>query len=280
MSGTKPVQQAFFNLDDNTGWASKVAFSNNGAWMASIHGRPSNTLLLWKLTDGDMRIFATQRLPRIGNVAFHPDNRTLIFGANAGHMFDITDKGLVRTPRTLAGANSCFTFADAGKTFACVVFNQARNGQLYGSEVKFWNLADNQVVESRLIQQERSIKALALSPDGKTLVTGSLDLRVRFWDLTAQPPTAAIPFSTSSWLKGLHFSADGAYLIAVGSASDVILWNVKAGKQEKAWRFTRQGIGAGSPLAFSAVAFAPDGRHVAISTYEHTTIVLRLPIRR
>ena len=75
----------------------------------------------------------------------------------------------------------------------------------------------------------------------------------------------------------MDFTSDGAYLLGVGASIDVTLWNTKESREEKAWRFVQKKFGAGGG-PFSAATFAPDERHVAISTYNNPVIiVLRLP---
>src|SRR5262249_10522350 len=148
------------------------------------------------------------------NLAFHPNSKMLVASTNNnGEALEITAKGFERLPFVFPGANSCLTFTNDGATFACVVFNPARNGNLYGSEAKVWNIANNNVQETHLIQQDRGIRALAISPDKKTLATAALDLKVRLWDLTARPPRVTATFPSASWLKSLDFTSDGAYLL-------------------------------------------------------------------
>jgi WD40 repeat protein len=236
-------------------------------------------ILLWKMSpDGDVRLASDALLPRTDNIAFHPNSKMLVAtGNNDGHLFGIGPKGFERLPTTFPGANSSLTFAADNSMFACVVFNPARNGNLYGSEAKVWTIADNKFEEQHLIQQDRFIKALALSPDKKTLATAALDLKVRLWDLAAKPPTVKADFARPSWLKSLDFTSNGAFLLAVGSASDIALWNVRDARIEKSWRFMPKRSGAGGG-PFSASTLAPDERHVAVSTFNNpVTFILRLP---
>jgi WD40 repeat protein len=280
LTGPRPVNQATLQVDAGNGWANRVAFSPNGAWMASVHGLPGKTLALWKMADdGDIRLFTThQHLPRVENVAFHPDNKTLAMGGIGGELLNITDTGLEPLNTTFEGAVASYQFGPDGKSFAAIVFNQARNGPQYASEVKLWKVAGKNIQEAQLIQQNETIKALAVSPDRKTLATGSLDLKVRLWNLTAQPPTAATPFTMATWVKSLHFTPDGSRLIAVGSANHIVVWDMQKGEQTKIWNFSdaRNRL---TNIAFTASALAPDGRHLAISTFTPNTIILRLPAR-
>jgi WD40 repeat protein len=282
LSGAKPAKQGNLQVDNGVGQASRVAFSRDGNWMASIHGFPGKTVILWKLSDdGDIRAAFTVEFPRTDSLAFHPHSKWLVAATgNNGAALAVSDKGFERLPFIFPGVNSSLTFTSDGNSFASVVFNPARNGNLYGSEAKIWSVANNQIGETHLFQQDRMIKALAFSPDNKTLAIAALDLKVHLYDLTANPPALKATFATLSWLKGLDFTPDGNHLLAVGNSVDVSLWNVKDKREQKTWRFAQKKLGAGGG-PFSASALAPDGRHVAISTFNSpVTFVLRLPIAK
>jgi WD40 repeat protein len=139
--------------------------------------------------------------------------------------------------------------------------------------MKIWNIADDRISESLLLQHDRHVKALAVSRDRKLVATSCLELKVWIWDVTAVPPTKRTPFTVSRWMKDLHLTTDGQYLIAIPYADDVIVWNLQKDRQEKALHFSP--AGKGTSVGFSANALAADDRHLAIST-NAVTLILRL----
>jgi WD40 repeat protein/tRNA A-37 threonylcarbamoyl transferase component Bud32 len=97
------------------------------------------------------------------------------------------------------------------------------------------------------------IHALAFSPDGKRLASGSMDATVKLWDVTAGKEMASLP-GHSDIVQSVAFSADGKTLASPSSDGSVKLWTVATGQER-----------ASLPLRAWAVAFAPDGQTLAVA---------------
>ncbi len=74
------------------------------------------------------------------------------------------------------------------------------------------------------------IRALALSADGKRLVTGSYDKTARVWDLEAEDPSAsaAVLKGHEGYIWALALSADGKRLVTGSDDNTARVWDLEA----------------------------------------------------
>ena len=118
-------------------------------------------------------------------------------------------------------------------------------------------------VRSVLAGHSAFVSALALSPDGKTLASGSVDTTVRLWRLgPGSSASVRILTGHGGAATALAFSPDGKVL-AVGSYDGPIkLWNVPTGQE----------IGSlkGHLSIVVSLAFSPDGQMLASASYDKT----------
>ena len=97
------------------------------------------------------------------------------------------------------------------------------------------------------------VAAVAFSPDGKTIATGSWDKTARLWDLkTGRPIGPTIQHQES--VRGVAFSPDGRWLATASNDKTARVWDVATGQPIT------------PPLEHSGfvfcIAFSPDGRKV------------------
>lgn len=109
---------------------------------------------------------------------------------------------------------------------------------------------------------EQTVWAVAFSPDGKTLVTGSGDGTAKFWNVSSGELTGTLTGHAGT-VGALAFSSDGE-LLATGSRDFTVkLWNVEQRTQVTSL--------TGHTNAVRTVAFAPDGQTL-LSAGEDETI--------
>ncbi|MFD3482260.1 NACHT and WD repeat domain-containing protein [Streptomyces sp. NPDC058665] len=119
-----------------------------------------------------------------------------------------------------------------------------------------------------------AVCALALAPDGRTLVTGSFDNTVRLWDISdmTRPRPRGEPLTGfADGVCALAFSPDGRTLATGSHDSSVRLWDLsESGRPEP----------LGPPLpgyeqaaGVHTLAFSPDGRVLATGSYPAVRVV-------
>lgn len=98
----------------------------------------------------------------------------------------------------------------------------------------------------------------AFSPDGKYVLTGSLDKTVRLWEVETGQEVRKFIGPTGEVAR-VAFSPDGKYVAAaVFGEGTVRLWNTQTGEAEHVLR---------PPSPTRDVFFLPDGRHVITATW-------------
>src|SRR5262249_43251715 len=104
------------------------------------------------------------------------------------------------------------------------------------------------------------VYSVAASPDGKTVFSGAYEPRGRRWEVGPQgltPVEKGELKGSSGYPAGLTFSPDGTRLVTRYLDGRLILWDAANGRRLREWTTI--------PEQIAHVAFAPDGRHLAVS---------------
>jgi hypothetical protein len=101
-----------------------------------------------------------------------------------------------------------------------------------------------------LAGHRNDVFAVAFSPDGKTLASGSSDNTARLWDVATRRGTVTLTGHTDE-VAAVAFSPDGKTLASGSDEEAVRLWNVATGRGITTFTGPAKGLGD--------VAFSPDG---------------------
>lgn len=152
---------------------------------------------------------------------------------------------------------------DAPVTAVAVAGGSLASASVDG-KVVLWTVPGDKA--ARTLKAPGPVRALALSPDGKTLASAGDDAAVQLWDAATGQPKNKLTGATD-WLLALTFSPDGKSVIAGGYDGRLRSWDVASGKkgiEVPAQPAAPPKTPAPPANVVHTVAFSPDGKLIAV----------------
>jgi WD40 repeat protein len=253
------------------GWVKSVAFAPDGKTLASA-GKDGR-VRFWDVATGK----EVRRL-RVGSeevrrVVFAPDGKTCA-----------TDSWDSRSRRhdirlwDLATAKERGRFCKMEAGALCV----SRGGQVLAvgrqdrsdwdrQKVRLWDVAAGKEL-AEVGHTRQMFSAVALSPDGKTLVSATwFEKKIRFWDVATGEEQEGLTTPGTGYTS-LAFAPDGRTLAAAGGEDLIHLWELATRRECRRFRGEERGE--------ICLAFAPDGRALATGSLDISALLWDLTGRR
>ncbi|HEY6043236.1 MAG TPA: hypothetical protein VIX58_13985, partial [Anaerolineae bacterium] len=288
--------QLLSNLAGHKVGVVSLIFSPDGKWIASHSDTPDHSTIVWDVLTGKERI----SLPGqdVGLVRFTRDSTRLVTASsdNVAHVWDTSSGKELLALYGHANWVYDIAFSPDGTRMATTSWDRT---------AKVWDATTGRLLYTLSGHQDFGL-AIEFSPDGQQIVTGSVDKTAKVWDATlssevftvnaggrlsrgsmnaagtrlvtgahsvkvwdishafdAEKPNAKLLVTLRKEAKNIDpsYSPDGN-IIATGTWSGAAkVWDAVTGKE----MYT---LPVGEPVEEEIIAFSPDGRRLAQTTYE------------
>jgi WD40 repeat protein len=106
-----------------------------------------------------------------------------------------------------------------------------------------------------------AVRTAVFSPDGRHIVTASMDKTARIWDAVTGRQIMVLSGHTD-WVRSAAFSPDGRRVVTAAYDKTARIWDTETGQQIT--------LLSGHTDRLRSAAFSPDGRRVVTAAYDYT----------
>lgn len=207
----------------NLNHVNTVAISANGQIIAS--GSSDRTVRLWNLHTGKLLYTLTGHTADVNTVAMNScTNNPLLASSGGDGTIALWNPSTGRLIRTITGAGNVFSIAIS----PCTSNNQQviASGNDNGT-IALWNQNTGKLIRT-IAAHPNVVTSIAISPDGKTLVSNSSDQIVKLWSLEGQLRRTLLGYIATDleYINSVAFSSNGQTLISGTGEGTINFWQV------------------------------------------------------
>ncbi|MBI2805481.1 MAG: hypothetical protein HYX68_10935 [Planctomycetes bacterium] len=184
-----------------------VGFAKDGKILAFEVDQYQQIVHLVDLKTGKRLFFNANQGLGVRTAAVSPDGRMCVWGGTKiddyrMRHWDLVKQKMVNEHKVTRGSVNKLAFSRAGDFFI----------SLSGDGIKMWDTATGAELR-HFSGPEQRVECMALSPDGKLLLTGGLDGTVFLWDVPTGKFRAQLQ-KEKGFIRSVCFSPDGTILVA------------------------------------------------------------------
>ena len=261
----KPEEEPNFEKDSiesligHSDWIRAIAFSTNGKYLVS--GSNDRTVRLWDLQTGQLIRLLKGHKQRVKCIQIS-ENGKLIISASADNtlkIWEIATGNCIRTIKTSQHSKTVLNAIAINSDLSIIATGStSRQGT-----IKLWNWKTGEMIDA-VKAASSGIRSLAMSPDGKILVSGSAGKTIKIWYLSPKLDQPEHIISYAHLSDVLSLAIHGQTLVSGGEDRTIKLWSLATAQKQQPH------ILKGHAGSVWSVAISPDGTKIASASGDYT----------
>ncbi len=124
----------------------------------------------------------------------------------------------------------------ASSVYSAVITPDGKHCVSAGYGIHLWNLMEG--TEIRAFGQNEWIFAIAITPDGKWIISGSSEHTLKIWELSSGKSLGSLGDyrEAASWITSLVVMPDGRRVVSAGIDKTIKIWDLHSGREIQAIR--------------------------------------------
>jgi WD40 repeat protein len=248
----------------------------------ALTGSADRSMRLWDLNSGEeIRNFAGHP-HTVWDVAFSPDGKKALSGCSDGmsRLWDLESGDVLLTLETLKNGRAwTVAFSPDGNQAVTGGGNSFDKKEATEASLRLWDLATGKEIR-QFSGHTKDIRRIAISPNGKQLLSGSFDGTMRLWDLQSGKEIRRFD-GQGHFVESVGFTADGQRAICSygPKVAEAIYeddprcslrpWDLNTGKELQQFK--------GHTAPVLSLAISADGRLLVSGSADNSVRLWKLP---
>jgi WD40 repeat protein len=230
------VDNTVVQINIEEGEVTALAFDQNGSKLLSAtqsgHSlSPVIKLSLWDTQTREEILSFNGHTNRIHRLEFSPDGSTFLSASDDKQviLWDVLTGEVRFRFASPTDTGNAVTFSPDGRWMAAGfgTFRFVAGGEYLDNSVRLWDI-EKGLELNRFEGHEDAVVSIAFSPDGRYLLSGSIDTTLLLWDISMGKMVHRL-LGHASGVMSVAFSPDGRYAVSGSQDGMLMVWDLENG---------------------------------------------------